>query len=328
MGPASITVIIPLHNKAPHVLRTIESLTSQTQRSEEIIVVDDASTDGGGDLLRALKLPNLKLLSRMAPGPGGYAARNLGIQEARTEWVAFLDADDAWQPDYLRAINGLIERATSDVGCVFTGYMEIFPEMRRLNAYAARQRDVHRLGFDMFVEGWLAAAECPIWTGAVAFRRSVLMDAGPFPEGRCRRGGDKDLWLRAMSKTNALCDPRPLANYYRDANNTVTKNVDMARRPCVCDTLVQMIASAHGSRAKRLKQLFNMEVRSYAFHSLRRGRVPPEIIRGYYRDEDYARWLFYRAMSLVPATPLTHLIGAQRKLKKSARRLISRSDLA
>lgn len=302
----------------------MHSLASQQQDVAEIIVIDDASTDGGGDLVRTLGVPNLKLLSRTVPGPGGYAARNLGIQEARTEWVAFLDADDTWQPEYVRVLAGLIERATPDVGCAFTGYMNVFPDKRHVNAYAARRTDVHALGFDEFIDGWLAAKDCPIWTGAVAFRRSVLLDAGLFPDRRCRRGGDKDLWLRAMSRTGALCDPRPLAIYHRDADNMVTRNVHMARRHCICDTLADMIAGADETRAPRLKRLFNLEMRAYAFESLRNGSMPPEVIRGYYSNEDFARWLFYRAMSLVPAAPLAHLIGTQRRLKESARRLIGR----
>jgi glycosyltransferase involved in cell wall biosynthesis len=324
MDPAPVTAVIPLHNKAAHIQRTIHSILSQEQKLAQVIVVDDASSDGGADLVRAAHLPNLKLFSRNTPGPGGYAARNLGVQEAVTEWVTFLDADDTWQPNYVRVVTDLIGRATRDVGCVFTGFVHKFASTSHVNGYAAARTDVHALGFDEFLDGWIASEDCPIWTGAAAFRRSVLLEAGLFPDGRCRRGGDKDLWLRVISRTTALCDPRPLAIYHRDADNMVTRTVNMARRPCICDTLVDLIGIAEGDRAKRLKRLFNLEARAYAFQCLRTGQLPPEVMRGYYRSEDFARWLFYRAVSLIPQAPLGRLVEAQRHLKNSGRRLVGR----
>src|ERR1700754_3004909 len=110
----NITVIIPVFNKELHVERAIESALSQTLSPTEIFVVDDASTDGSRDKIAAFSSPLITLLRRPTPGPGGYAARNLAIERARTEWIAFLDADDAWAPNHLRSVADAIDRQGND----------------------------------------------------------------------------------------------------------------------------------------------------------------------------------------------------------------------
>src|SRR5690606_7754713 len=95
------SVIIPVHNKAPHLNRSINSVLNQTFLEFELILINDASTDGSMKILESYSDPRIRLLERSTPGPGGYAARNLGIQTAKFKWISFLDADDAWEIDYL-----------------------------------------------------------------------------------------------------------------------------------------------------------------------------------------------------------------------------------
>ena len=82
MTSDTIAAVIPLHNKERFVARALESVLAQTRPVDEIIVVDDASTDGSLDKVNAFSDSRLKLLHRTDPGPGGYAARNLAIRSA------------------------------------------------------------------------------------------------------------------------------------------------------------------------------------------------------------------------------------------------------
>ncbi len=95
-----ISVIIPLYNKAEYVSRALDSILSQSFDDFELIVVDDGSTDGSPDVVRGYQDRRLRLIQQENAGPG--AARNRGVKEAQGTYVAFLDADDEWMPDYLK----------------------------------------------------------------------------------------------------------------------------------------------------------------------------------------------------------------------------------
>src|SRR5689334_22248487 len=123
-----IAAVIPVFNKGPHVARAISSVLAQTRRVDELILVDDASTDGSLEQIRAFRCAKIRLLQRGKPGAGGYAARNLAIRHATSSWIAFLDADDSWHPYFVDEIARLIGRASSNTGCVFTGYERVWPD--------------------------------------------------------------------------------------------------------------------------------------------------------------------------------------------------------
>ena len=96
----AVSVIIPAYNAAPFIAQTIESVLGQTFRNFEVIVVNDGSPDTA-ELERELQSYMDRIRYQTQPNAGPSSARNLGIREARGEFVAFLDSDDAWLPDYL-----------------------------------------------------------------------------------------------------------------------------------------------------------------------------------------------------------------------------------
>src|SRR5690606_23125546 len=99
------SVIMPVYNKAPHLRRSIKSVLAQSYTGFELIIINDASTDSSYDVLTSFNDPRIRLFNRDRPGPGGYAARNLGIEASSFEWISFLDADDEWEPDYLESVD-------------------------------------------------------------------------------------------------------------------------------------------------------------------------------------------------------------------------------
>lgn len=104
----SISVVIPLYNKAPHIERALNSILSQTIQPIEIVVVDDGSTDGGPKIVENFNYPNIRLIRQEHQGVS--IARNRGITESKGGLISFLDADDVWLPGYLEEINKLRER--------------------------------------------------------------------------------------------------------------------------------------------------------------------------------------------------------------------------
>jgi hypothetical protein len=268
MASPRFSVVIPLHNKADHVAAAIESVLSQSLQPLEIIVVDDCSTDGGRTIAAGFAGERLRLLDRDTPGPGGYAARNLGIRGARGDWIAFLDADDIWHEDHLAVLAYGLSKEP-EAGALATRFEHVFETHRLPQRIAPLLEGGAVLDFVQFLESWLAVRECPMWTGAIALRRDVLIDAGLFPEGRAIRGGDKDLWLRAMRRSKLVYEPVFTAEFSRDSANKVSKSTNTLSAPCLIGTARAMIAGASRSEQRLLRRLINQEIAHYTRYSMK-----------------------------------------------------------
>ena len=97
---ASISVVIPAYNRAKTINYCLDSVLRQTLGPLEVLVVDDCSTDGTVDIVRAYKDSRVRCIV-LEKNSGAQAARNRGIREARGEWIAFQDSDDEWLPEKL-----------------------------------------------------------------------------------------------------------------------------------------------------------------------------------------------------------------------------------
>ncbi|MGB3723384.1 MAG: glycosyltransferase family A protein [Pacificimonas sp.] len=270
----AISVIIPLYNKAAHVRASIESALAQTYPAQEIIVVDDASSDESLDIVKRMSRSEIRILQRNQPGPGGYAARNYGIAQARGDWVAFLDADDLWQPAHLESIANAIAACGGQVGCAFTGVDIVQAGRRRPYKHNARLLTPNvPLSPETMLRAWLSEERCPIWTGASAFSISVLQRAGPFPAGRARRGGDKDMWLRAMLAAPTVFSSARTAEFHQDTQNRVTKATGHVDPPVLCTTIREILPTTSGQLRRLLKRTNNMELRLYARHAAGAGQT-------------------------------------------------------
>ncbi len=112
----SVSVVLPTFNAAAFVGRAIRSALDQTEPPLEVIVVDDASTDGTVQTARALGQADDRLRIITLPVNGGpAAARNVGLAEARGDWIAILDADDAFAGDRLARLAALGETEQADI---------------------------------------------------------------------------------------------------------------------------------------------------------------------------------------------------------------------
>lgn len=313
------SVIIPVHNKARHVAAAVESALAQSYPAHEVIVIDDASTDGSSDILARFEHPAIVRLHRDVPGPGGYAARNLGIERASGDWIAFLDADDLWDLDHLAGLAETIA-CHPGAGCAATRYTHVFADRRktsksspRLAAAAGRPAD-----FREFLRIWLELGECPIWTGAGAFRRQVLLDAGLFPAGLATRGGDKDLWLRAAAQALFVHVPRPSAEFHRDSDNKVSKTTRTTDVPILVRSAQSLMTDAPRDVQRLLRRLVNRQIGLYARFAFKAGGISPDLRSAIYLPEGWATWLMVRGIEVVPSVLRRRIYGALKHRKAGA----------
>jgi succinoglycan biosynthesis protein ExoO len=323
----TFAAIIPLCNKEPYVARAIASVLAQTRSVDEIIIVDDASTDRSLEQVKRFQDPRLRVVRRTDPlKRGPSAARNLGIQSSTSKWIGFLDADDTWHDDFIEEVEKLVAHASEQTGLLFTGWENVWPDGRVIrDPYSARSdgRGFRRLDLDDFISVWLDAGGCPISSSAVVLRRDKLYEAGLFSE-HCHRGEDKDMWLRVMQQSDALSSPRVCSSYYRGIPGQINDTISTNMRHWLCATLEEMIPRAPGPRRRLLMRLFNQEVYQYARGVGLRERLSPEIYRGFYISIQPQRYLILLALSYCP-TSIQLLL---RRPFLWARRAISRHSKA
>lgn len=282
------TIVIPVHNKAPHLERCLGSVFGQTCQDFEVVAVDDASTDGSAERLARVDDDRFRLLSRETPGKGGYAARNLAIEQARGRWVAFMDADDSWRPDHLTGLKAAMGTDDGSIAMVASGHMilglGVPVEDRVSRRLPSGDRKLIDLDFPAFLSLWLQIGECPVWTSAIAVRQQTVRAIGGFPAARCVRGGDKDTWLRMAAQGRVVISPQPTANYHMDASNMVTRTAPLCLPHCLEASALalqqSMAATSSGkpeaaAAARLLRQLIAHERFSYVLETARRGTTPP-----------------------------------------------------
>ena len=213
VAPARISVVIPLFDKAPFVEAAVRSALDNGPGVVEVIVVDDGSRDSGADIVVAIDDPRIKLI-RKANG-GVSSARNVGLDHATGDWIAFLDADDFWLPGFVDAIQRLIARYPQ-CAMVTTRYVSQDDEGTRAPVNRGPGFDENRTQLlDNFYAAMAKDHFC--FTCSLAIRRDLMRKAGlRFPLGE-QLGEDLEVTFTASEYAPVAFDPRPLV-VYRDSN--------------------------------------------------------------------------------------------------------------
>lgn len=191
-----VTVIVPAYNAQQYLGRTLESLLKQRGVDIRVTVVDDCSTDEtrGVVLGYAERDARVCYASTAANSGGPAGPRNIGVEQADTDWIAFCDADDLWHPDKLRAQIECAHAAGADLVCT-----EIEPfldglEPRLFGVPLMAELSRRRIGL------WKMLFKNRVATSSVLCRRSQVLAAGGFNVERSMIAvEDYDLWLRLMT---------------------------------------------------------------------------------------------------------------------------------
>lgn len=200
-GRPDVTVVVPTHNRRTWLNLTLDCVVAQRDVSFECVVVDDGSTDGTAESVAARGDDRLRLV-RCEVAHGVARARNLGIEAAEGDWVAFLDDDDLWAPDKLSA---QLSAAGPDIGWSYVGAVAVDASLRVVANYPGTSPEVVRANLGV-------RNEVPAGSSNVIVRAAVLAEVGGF-DPTLHAVEDWDLWLRIGRVAAPAWVDRPLLAY-------------------------------------------------------------------------------------------------------------------
>lgn len=227
-APLRVSVVIPAYRAAETIGRALESVLAQTWPVHEILVIDDGSPD---DLDAALAPYQGRITLLRQTNQGAAAARNLGLDEATGDLIAFLDADDQWSPDKLeKCVQTFVK--WPETGLVASRYLlqdETSSRPILLGPSSARCLPSHRVAPPEVLD---YARE--ISTPTVVVRRSALGSQRFDPT--LTTAEDRDLWIRLLLATPVQLLDEPLCRVYHRPDSLSHANIDADSR-CMLEVI-------------------------------------------------------------------------------------------
>lgn len=210
------SIVIPLYNKAHYISRAINSVLSQTIQDFEIIVIDDGSTDDGAAIVRNFSDERIHLIQQKNEGIS--SARNLGIQTAKAELIAFLDADDEWCPCFLEKIDYLVRKYPECImfATAYSSQNAVEKEIRNPTCSDSENDYVIHNLFTTYL------ASYPFTTSSVCVRKQPTLKMGGFP--KITIAEDIFAWLKLSTIGCIAYSKSVLSIYYRGTDTSVLQN--------------------------------------------------------------------------------------------------------
>ena len=203
------SVIIPLYNKAPYVRKALETVCAQTYRDYEIIVINDGSTDNSAiiaeEYLNGVEGISYEILSQQNAGVS--AARNNAVAQASGEYIAFLDADDWWEPTYLERMAQLI-KDYPEAGLYACNYVYYKPGKTHVALNIPT-------GYINYPKAYYESGAMPVTSITAIMPRAVFDEMGGFPLG-IKLGEDFLLWAKTALHYPVVFLNEALAWYNND----------------------------------------------------------------------------------------------------------------
>jgi glycosyltransferase involved in cell wall biosynthesis len=225
-----ISVVIPLYNKKDSVLRAMNSVCIQKLTPLEIIVVNDGSTDGSERVVAELDHPLIRLVHQ--DNGGVSASRNKGIELAKGEWIAFLDADDYWDANFLQKMAALHsnypEAKILASNYRYQNYQGVLSNTRINNLHFSDKKEgiLHNY-FEV-----AATSSPPLWSSALLINKKALVKIGCFPLG-IQSGEDLITWAKLAIQNTIAYTIEPLSTFvlapahsYNDKPNRIPETPD------------------------------------------------------------------------------------------------------
>lgn len=211
------TVVIPLYNKEKQIRTTIQTVLEQTFQLYEILVINDGSTDGSIEEVQKFSDKRIRIISQKNAGVS--AARNTGIENARYEWVAFLDADDLWEKDFLQEISvAILKYRDTSIFATGRSTARNCKILRYQNPYLPKDGETNYINFFECLGNY----DSPLHSSSIIIRQQLFSEKGFFKTGQ-RNYEDVDLWIRLCVNENVVVVNKPLAIYVIQEGESASK---------------------------------------------------------------------------------------------------------
>jgi glycosyltransferase involved in cell wall biosynthesis len=208
------TVIIPLFNKEKFIEATLKSVLDQTFTDFEVIVIDDASTDYSFSVAASFASSKIKI-NQNKINQGLSATRNTGIKNAKAKFIAFLDADDIWEVNFLEKIFYLTQKFP-EAKLFATNYLEVYSNSIALSPKTNIKNE--NIIQNFFESSLCQPMYCP---SSLCVNKSVFETIGLYDE-QITFGEDVDFNIRANHTFKLAYSVDPLVKYTMDSENQIT----------------------------------------------------------------------------------------------------------
>ena len=224
MNYSSLAVVVTIYNKESYIPKLVQMLEQQTVQPDEVVFVDDASTDNSLSVLKkilfnsTLQTNSKIVINEKNIGPSG--ARNLGVSAANSDYVCLLDADDWWDSDYLLSVSSLIRRNKFDL--LGLGYDNSSNMVIRTTNISSKL-EPYICNINYFYKRSLLF-QIPFTCSSSVVKRDSFFKIGGFKKS-LRNGEDQVLWTEFCNDRNYVClfYPEVLAHYRLEVSNSASK---------------------------------------------------------------------------------------------------------
>ncbi len=224
-----ISVVIPLYNKQNCIRETLRSVLNQSYTDFEVLVVDDASTDGSLEVVREFSDKRLRIIEK--PNSGVSATRNVGIAEASNEWIAFLDADDIWTSFHLETLVKLHERfPQAEVLC--SNYEKFSADENYIDKLETIEQKMTCFIVKDYYERLLSGKHV-IASSTALVKKECLKKVGGFDK-RLIKGEDLDCWAK-LYENFTMAQTEFVTSFYRldPIDGNATRRVSSVKKYAV-----------------------------------------------------------------------------------------------
>ncbi len=211
-----ISVVIPTYNRAHMIKKAIKSVQDESYPVDEIIVVDDASSDDTAHAVEAVSDERIRYY-RLDQNKGAGGARNYGVSRCQYDMIAFLDSDDTWHPDKIEKQVAL-KNDNTDLRLIYSAYERIYDSYKEIHPDMSNN---NKLDGDILSQ---ILFENTVGTPTILMEKSLFEEVDGFDE-TLRSLEDWDMVIRAAKKTNFGFVPEVLVDALY-LNDGVTSNMD------------------------------------------------------------------------------------------------------